>query len=96
MGVSAAGSGTIHAISGTFVQTSAGTLALRVGSDGNDALQITGAAHLAGTEVAVFQSGNLRDSYTLLTVRRRDRDIRHLHADWTGEFRYRHASLHGG
>jgi len=67
LGISAAGSGTTHAISGTFVQTSAGTLALRIGPNGSaDSLLVTGVARLAGTALAVFQPGLLSTSYTLL------------------------------
>jgi outer membrane autotransporter protein len=43
------GAGVTHLIGGTFVQTSSGTLALRVAPGSNDALQVTGAAILAGT-----------------------------------------------
>ena len=67
LGISAAGSGTTHTISGTFVQTSAGTLSLRVGPNGSaDSLQVTGVARLAGTAQTVFQPGILSTHYTLL------------------------------
>src|ERR1700693_1439746 len=49
LGISAPGAGVTHAIDGTFVQTSSGTLALRVAPGSNDALQVTGAAILGGT-----------------------------------------------
>ena len=49
LGISAPGSGVTHLINGTFVQTSTGTLSLRIGSSSNDALQATGAAFLGGT-----------------------------------------------
>jgi subtilase-type serine protease len=49
LGISAPGAGVTHLIGGTFVQTSSGTLALRVAPSSNDALQITGAAILGGT-----------------------------------------------
>ena len=48
LGISAPGAGTTHVISGAFVQTSAGTLALRIGPGGNDALQVGGTALLGG------------------------------------------------
>jgi uncharacterized protein with beta-barrel porin domain len=58
LGISAPGTGTTHMISGTFAQTDAGTLALRVGADGShDALQISGSGQLAGTLTLVPQSG---------------------------------------
>ncbi|MGH8430908.1 MAG: autotransporter outer membrane beta-barrel domain-containing protein, partial [Solimonas sp.] len=70
LGVSSAGAGITHAISGTFAQTSAGTLALRVGANGtSDTLLVNGQARLAGTAVAAFQPGAaLSNSYTLLTA----------------------------
>ena len=49
LGISAPGAGVTHLIGGTFVQTSSGTLALRVAPGSNDALQVTGAAILGGT-----------------------------------------------
>src|SRR5271166_1083425 len=49
LGISAPGAGITHVIGGTFVQTSTGTLALRVGPGSNDALQVTGVAMLGGT-----------------------------------------------
>ncbi|SFV34389.1 autotransporter outer membrane beta-barrel domain-containing protein [Hyphomicrobium facile] len=67
MGITATGAGTTHSISGTFVQTSSGTLALRVGQE-NDALNITGAARIAGTEFTVFDAAGLRNHYTLMTA----------------------------
>ncbi len=70
MGISAAGAGITHQISGTFVQTSAGTLSFRVAPNGiSDSLQVNGVARLAGTAQAVFQPGTFsRSSYTLLTA----------------------------
>jgi len=49
LGISAPGPGITHVIGGTFVQTSTGTLALRVGPGSNDALQVTRVAILGGT-----------------------------------------------
>jgi len=70
MGISAAGAGVAHQISGTFAQTSAGTLSFRVAPNGvSDSLQINGVARLAGTAQAVFQPGTYgRSPYTLVTA----------------------------
>lgn len=57
LGISAPGSGATHLINGTFVQTSTGTLTLRIGSSSNDALQVTGAALLGGTLAPTVGSG---------------------------------------
>jgi len=57
LGISAPGSGTTHVISGTFVQTAAGTLQLRVGADGSaDSLQV-GTGRLAGSLILATQPG---------------------------------------
>jgi subtilase-type serine protease len=55
-------------ISGTFVQTSAGTMAVRMTDDGNDALEVTGTARLAGTLAANFQTTDLQKTYTILAA----------------------------
>ena len=70
MGISAAGAGVVHQVSGTFAQTSAGTLSLRVAPNGvSDQLLVNGVARLAGTAQAVFQPGTYsRSDYTLLTA----------------------------
>lgn len=70
MGITAAGAGVTHQVSGTFVQTSAGTLSFRVAPNGvSDSLQVNGVARLAGTAQAVFQPGTYSPSaYTLLTA----------------------------
>ena len=70
MGITAPGAGVTHAISGTFAQTSLGTLALRVGSNGvSDQLVVNGQARLAGTALAVFQPGiTFAKSYTLVSA----------------------------
>lgn len=68
MGISAAGSGVTHTVSGVYAQTSAGILSLRVGPTTSDSLQVTGAARLNGTAQANFQSGALGNSYTLVSA----------------------------
>ena len=70
MGITAPGAGVTHAISGTFAQTSAGTLSFRVAPAGvSDSLTVNGVARLAGTAQAVFQPGTYsRSTYTLLTA----------------------------
>ncbi|CAN5819163.1 autotransporter outer membrane beta-barrel domain-containing protein [soil metagenome] len=69
MGITAPGAGVTHTVSGTFAQTSAGTLALRVAPNGvSDQLVVNGQARLAGTALAVFQPGFLSKSYTLVTA----------------------------
>ncbi len=68
MGVTGAGAGTNHVISGTFAQTAAGTLALRVRGGNNDSLDILGSARLAGTVMPAFQPGDLDNSYTILSA----------------------------
>lgn len=68
MGISAAGSGVTHTISGVFAQTSTGILSLRVSPTASDSLQVNGAARLNGTLQANFQPGVLGKSYTLLTA----------------------------
>lgn len=69
MGISAAGAGMTHAINGVFAQTGAGTLSLRVSTNANDALQVTGAARLGGTLWADIQTDSSpRRSYTVLTA----------------------------
>jgi subtilase-type serine protease len=58
LGISAPGSGATHVISGTFVQTDAGTLQLRVAANGGaDALQVIGNARLAGALTLATQPG---------------------------------------
>jgi uncharacterized protein with beta-barrel porin domain len=70
MGISAPGAGVAHQVSGTFAQTSLGTLSLRVAPGGvSDQLQVNGVARLAGTLQAVFQPGTYsRSTYTMLTA----------------------------
>ena len=70
MGISAAGAGVTHQISGTFAQTSAGTLSLRVAPNGvADQLVVNGVARLAGTMQTVFQPGSgFSKSYNLVTA----------------------------
>ena len=70
MGVTAAGAGVTHQISGTFAQTSMGTLSLRVAPGGvADQLVVNGVARLAGTMQTVFQPGTgFSKSYNLVTA----------------------------
>ena len=70
MGISAAGAGVTHQISGTFAQTSMGTLSLRVAPNGvADQLVVNGVARLAGTMQTVFQPGSgFSKSYNLVTA----------------------------
>jgi subtilase-type serine protease len=69
MGISTAGAGTQHTISGTYAQTAAGTLSLRVSPTTSDSLLVTGVARLAGSVQAVFQPGTkFAKSYTILTA----------------------------
>lgn len=49
LGVSTPGAAVTHVVGGTFVQTSSGTLTLRISPSNNDILQITGSALLGGT-----------------------------------------------
>ena len=58
LGITDAGTGVRHMISGTFAQSGTGTLALRVDQNGNhDALAITGSGQLGGTLTLVTQPG---------------------------------------
>jgi outer membrane autotransporter protein len=57
LGVSAPGAGTAHVINGTFVQTSTGTLALRIAPGQNDLLNVTGHATLGGTLRLIATNG---------------------------------------
>jgi len=69
LGISAPGAGVRDVISGTFVQTAAGTLDLRISAEKNDRLQVNGTARLAGTETSVFQSPNeLARSYVIVSA----------------------------
>src|SRR4029453_14372710 len=70
MGITAAGAGVTHQISGTFAQTSMGTLSLRVAPGGvSDQLVVSGVARLAGTMQTVFQPGSgFSRSYNLVTA----------------------------
>lgn len=57
LAISAAGSGTTHQISGTFVQTSTGALGLRVDASGGHDSLVTGTAQIAGSLILTPQSG---------------------------------------
>lgn len=56
IGVTGTGVTITDLFSGTFVQTAAGTLAMRITANGNDALGVTGTVRLAGTLEANFQT----------------------------------------
>lgn len=67
IGVTGTGMSITHLLSGTFVQTAAGTLSLRVvGASGNDVLGITGVARLAGTLQIPFLTSALQNTYSLI------------------------------
>ena len=68
IGVTGTGVPITSLISGTFVQTSVGTMAVRITDGGNDDLEVTGTARLAGTLAANFQTANLEKTYTLLAA----------------------------
>ena len=70
MGITAPGAGITHQISGTFAQTSMGTLALRVAPNGvSDQLVVNGVARLGGTMQTVFQPGTgFSKTYNLVTA----------------------------
>ena len=58
LGTSAAGAGTANVISGNFLQSSTGTLAVRLGSRANDSFQIGGAASLDGALAPLLPAAN--------------------------------------
>ncbi|WP_454917931.1 autotransporter outer membrane beta-barrel domain-containing protein [Xanthobacter sediminis] len=66
IGVTGTGVPITHLISGTFVQTQAGTFAVRMTDAGNDALGVTGTARLSGTLAAAFQTTTFAPTYTLV------------------------------
>ena len=70
MGITPAGAGGVHQISGTFVQTPAGTMGMRVSPTTADLLEVTGIARLAGGLEVIGQSGAFapRKTYTLVTT----------------------------
>lgn len=70
MGISASGAGVDHLVSGTFVQTSTGTLALRVSSSAADKLNINGVGRLGGALSITGDSANIYSAarYTLITA----------------------------
>jgi subtilase-type serine protease len=71
LGVSASGAGATHLIGGTFVQTSSGTLSLRIAPGTNDTLRVTGAAILSGTLQLNLLSGfpvNIPKQLPLITA----------------------------
>ncbi|SHE85763.1 outer membrane autotransporter barrel domain-containing protein [Kaistia soli DSM 19436] len=66
LGISGTGLPVTDLFSGTFVQTAAGTLALRMTDSGNDALDVVGTVRLAGTLAATFQTSDFLKSYALV------------------------------
>ncbi len=68
IGVTGTGVPIASLFGGTFVQTSAGTLAMRMTDDGHDTLEVTGTARVAGTLAANFQTMSFDQSYTLLAA----------------------------
>ena len=66
LGISGTGLPVMDLFGGTFVQTAAGTLSLRMTDDGNDSLGIAGTARLAGTLDASFQTTALDKTYAIL------------------------------
>lgn len=68
LGVHGPGAAAHHVISGTFAQTEAGVLALRLGRGARDRLDVLGSARLAGTLMPVFHPGDLSKTYRVLTA----------------------------
>ncbi|MEW6124164.1 MAG: autotransporter domain-containing protein [Pseudomonadota bacterium] len=68
IGVTGTGISITHLLSGTYVQTQAGTLSLRVLDTSTDFLGITGVARLGGTLEVPFLTSTLANSYTLMAV----------------------------
>ncbi|MBU8877307.1 autotransporter domain-containing protein [Reyranella sp. MMS21-HV4-11] len=70
LGIAGAGAGATHQTSGTFVQTSAGTMGLRVSPTAADKLVVNGTARLAGGLQVLAQGGTFgpRSTYTLVTA----------------------------
>lgn len=66
IGVTGTGVPITDLISGTFVQTSAGTFATRMSESGNDALGVTGTVRLAGTLEASFLGTSFAPTATLI------------------------------
>jgi outer membrane autotransporter protein len=68
LGVSGTGPTITHLISGTFVQTGAGTYAARVMETGSDFLEVTGTMRLAGTLQASFPTTSFAPTTTLIVA----------------------------
>ena len=70
LGIGAAGAGATHQISGTFVQTSAGTMGVRVSPTAADKLVVDGTARLDGGMQVIAQPGIFapRSSHTVVTA----------------------------
>ena len=68
LGISAAGAGATHSVSGAFVQTSTGTLGLRVSSTAVDQLDVNGTAKITGALNANVASGASINGLTHYTI----------------------------
>jgi len=66
LGISGTGLPITDLFGGTFVQTAAGTFAVRMTDSGNDSLGVVGTARLAGTLTADFQTTSLLKTYSVL------------------------------
>ena len=67
--ISAAGAGVVHAVSGTFVQTSTGVMSLRVSPTAADQFSVDGTAKVAGTlNVAAADGTYSTARHTLVTA----------------------------
>ena len=67
--IAAAGAGVVHAVSGTFVQTSTGVMSLRVSPTAADQFSVDGTAKVAGTLDVVAASGTYSTTrHTLVTA----------------------------
>lgn len=70
MGITAPGAGVTHLTSGSFVQTSSGTLGLRISSSAADKLSVNGVARLGGVLSILGDSSNVYPAakYALVTA----------------------------
>lgn len=67
LGATADGAGMRHVIDGTYAQTAAGSLGIRIKGDRSDLLEVGGAARLDGTLAAFIVPGNgLERRYTIV------------------------------
>ncbi len=96
IGVTGTGVPITHLLSGIYAQTSDGTLSLRVGAGGNDALGVTGVARLAGTLAVPFQTSTLLNTYHPAPCHgRNDGDLHHARHLRPAQLRERGAGLFG-